>query len=309
MPDGFSIGASSAPDHFRWWCGENLFASPAQARSMDFRVDFTFSAGPPAGSFREEVSKAAAKVNERRRGRPVALCYTAGLDSDLIALELSRQGIPFTPFFLDLWGINYPAFAQNKSFLGLDVQVVRLERIQFYDEVCLPVFRQFGLENPTYLALSYLYEKIPPDFFIVAGNGDLDRTGRLFPKIAENSGYRTGQRALPFSVASAFDYLWPQWKNRAGEFAFFNSTEGLVRSMLFHSEFQASLPYGNTRRVISLEYPELPAREKTNNWDGPAYIENVWVREWLERHRRDWPEFGFWRPDGGAVWELPVGGR
>jgi hypothetical protein len=273
---------------------------------MDFRVEFRFSAGPHR-SFREEAKKAVTSLNERRKGRPVALCYTGGLDSDLIALELREQGVPFTPFFLDLWGINYRAFAENRRFLGLDVQVVRLERIQFYEEVCLPVFRLFGIENPTYLALSYLYEKIPSDFFIVAGNGDLDRTGKLFPKIADRCGYSPAKQTLPFSVATAFDYLWPKEKNRAGEFAFFSSTEGLVRSMLYHPEFNSCVPFSSTRKVLASEYPELPQRAKTNNWDGPAYIENVWVREWLERNLRDWPEFGFWRPDAGTLWELPAG--
>lgn len=305
MLEGSAQIASRAPEHLRWWSGGLPFASPAEARSMEFRMEIQLS-NEPANSFRQEVKRAVAAINEKRQGRPVALCYTAGFDSDLIALELREQGVPFTPFFLDLWGINSPAFAQNQRFLGLEVRVVRLERIHFYEEVCLPVFRKFGIENPTFLALSYLYDKIPPEFFILAGGGDLDRTGRLFPKIAKNCGHQPGEIVLPFSVATAFDYLWPEWKNRESELAFFSSTQGLIKSMLFHPLFNPSLPFASTRKVLAEEYPELPAREKTNNWDGPAYIENVWVREWLERNVKNWPEFSFWRPDCGTLWSLPT---
>lgn len=272
---------------------------------MDFRIDLEIPGENKIRSFREEVKAAVSSLDVRRAGRPVALCYTAGMDSDLIALELRERGIPFTPFFLDLWGINSRAFAENRRFLGLEAEVVRLERIQFYDEICLPVFRQFGIENPTYLALTYLFEKIPPEFFIVVGDGDFDRTGRVFAKIAEGHDLRPGGIHLPFSSAAVFNYLWAAKNGRAGEFSFFSSTPGLINSMIFHPEFSPAFPHSGTRGVLAKEYPELPPRGKTTNWDGAAYAENVWVREWLERHAGEWADFAFWRPSGGTVWTNP----
>lgn len=243
--------------------------------------------------------RACERIDSLRQGKTVALCYSGGVDSEIIAIGLKQAGIPFETYFLDIWGANRKAFlAQKESMQRLKISPIEIElnKLYFYDHHSLKVFRSFGIDNPTYLALAYLFEKIPAGQFIVTGDGDLNRSGAAFARLAEVRA-ATGDTgfALPISAANIFYYLWAEKHARTGEFSFFSSTPGLVASMLEHPLFRAECPTGSTSKVLYHSFPEVRARPKTTNWDEGAYRENVWIREWLERHRKTWPEFDFWR--------------
>lgn len=240
----------------------------------------------------------------------MALCYSGGLDSELIATCLHILGIPFELYFLDLWGINREAFENNsRDFLrgiGKAAHVAELGKDFFYDEYSLPLFQELGCEYPTYLALTWLFGRIPESQFIVVGDGDLNREGALFAELGRKHPVPSGAQGhyAPFATAAVAYYLWAGRHRRAGEFYFFSSTPGLIASMITDPLFESSFPMSRTRRVIHHHFPELKERPKTTNWDGDAYLENRRIRHWLERNARKLPDFRFWRRGAGTVARL-----
>lgn len=292
------------PSFVQWSFGRTPFVSPVAARSVEFSYGFTPTLEPGEYSFPVELRRACERLDQRRAGKTIALCYSGGTDSELIARQLFGLGIPFELYFLDIWGINrevFTAFAPVvRSLTGKKVREVRLEKIPFYEGHSLEAFRRFGCELPTPLALSYLFTQIPKDQFIVVGDGDLNRAGGLFRLIAEKHAAPAG-RALPTSVASVFYYLWAEAHEREGEFYFFSSTPELVASVLQSPHFQCDYPLSQTSALIRHHFPEIQPRAKTTNWDGGAYQENQWIRTWLENHAKKWPEFSFWEKSVGTI--------
>jgi hypothetical protein len=303
------------PAHCEWAFGRKKYAAPAdypgEAFSFAQRPDL---APIDCGSFREEVMKACALMDKRRKGRTVALAFTGGMDSVLLAWTLRRLGIPFELYFLDIWGLNEADFRERAvpgaRALAADLYRVSLDRAYFYEELSLNTFFRFGLEQPTYLALTHLFDKIPKDRFILVGDGDLHRDGGLYASIAKNFGEppRPGL-FLPYSSTAVFYYLWANKHKRSGEFYFYSCTPGLVASMLRHPKFHYQFPFSSTRGVVAEESPEILVGSKSTNWDSPqAEKENKWIRAWIQRHAKEKSATRNWRPGLGTLTDLTAYG-
>jgi hypothetical protein len=289
--------------HFGWAFGAKEFSSPVEVSSLDFRFWFNPSLPRQQLSFREECRKAALLLRERSKGATLALCYSGGRRSEALAYCLRELGIPFEAYFLDIWGVNGKVFrdrrAQFEREFGKPVTVVHLDRQRFYDGVSRPLFRKFGIDAPTYLAMTELFRAIPGDQFIVTGDGDLQRQGRAYEYWGKlNPGAKAD--SLPFLPSSVFYYLWSKESGREGEFYFYRSTPGLVAAQVQHPDFVSAYPLAETNGVFAEAFPEVSAREKSNNWGRESYQENVWIREWLEQDARE-RRIGYWRDDAGSV--------
>lgn len=298
------ISSPPAPAHYEWSLGRKPFSSPIEARSSHFRFSFLPSIPRRPYSFREEILRAAADLDSKRKGRPVALCYSGGLDSDLIAGALTELGIPFDLFFLDIWGINRGPLDEFSPQWGKMVQEIRLDRTYFYESHSLRQFRDFGCELPTYLALTYLFEQIPKNYFIVTGGGDLEISSDLGSKIAALNPVPPGQLHLPFPFGSVYFHLWAKKHRRAGEFYFFRSRPELVAATFQHPSFRHDSVSCSPRQVIYEEFPELKSRCKTTNWDGEHSKENRWVRNWLTKHAEQDHALSYWQRSIGSMVSL-----
>lgn len=299
-------GKAMTPAHLHWSFGGLPYTSPVSAQSAEFHFWFDSMVEERDFDFRQEVVTACSLLDAKRNGRPIALCFSGGVDSEIIARTLKSLGIPFTAFFLNIWNINRESFDRWCGCLaefGAECVVIDLDKIHFYENHALEVFREFGVESPTYLAMAYLFNQIPSDHFIISGDGDLHRTGSLFKLIAEKNLHflNSSEMPMPFSAASVFNYLWAAKNKRAGEFCFFSSTPGIIAAMAAHPLFERKYPFSSTSHVLHAAFPEIKRRPKTTNWDNGAYIENVWIREWLRRHASEWPDFAFWRGEIGTV--------
>jgi organic radical activating enzyme len=282
--------ADVVPSHIGWSFGSHAYVNPAEVSTWDFQYQIQVARNVDSpSSFRESVRNACQRLDRVRQGKTVALCYTGGLDSEVIALTLEEYGIPFELYFLDIWGINPTKFRRN-------VHIVHLKR-DFFLEVHAPEnFQRFGVEFPTYLALTYLFEMIPQDQFIVVGDGDFDRSGRIFKE--DNLNSRNEPASLKITSAGVLYYLWSIETRRLGEFYFYSSTPELIQAVLGHplyiggeSGFRRS-----TRELIYREFPEIQFIEKSTNWDGGGYHENIFIRNWLGRQANIFRGFENWRP-------------
>lgn len=295
----------------RWSFGGVEKASPVAVSSSDFHYSFSPSIIRKRYSFRAEVFRACEKIDQKRAGKTVALCLSGGVDSEIIALALRQRGIPFELYFLDNWGLNRDTYTswvkplENK--LGKKAHVVGLGREYFLEDYSKEVFSKLGFEYPTYLAMTYLFSRIPHDQYIVVGDGDLDRAGDLYSYLGQKLSLKSGQQGLqiPFSSASVAYALWAEMNKRPGEYYFFSSTPELIAATVTDPRYLARYPYSETKEVIYGEFPEIGRRRKTTNWDGIlAQKENWTIRHMLRRHAIKKLQWDFWQPAMGTVVQI-----
>jgi hypothetical protein len=126
------VRRGNPPAHIYWRFGGKSFSHRAHSRSGDFQYRLVPSLEKRDFLFRDEVLRACSLLDRKRGNRPVALCYTGGIDSELIARALHLLGIPFELYFLDIWGLNLERFRENSarflSEIGKTVRIVRLEQ-------------------------------------------------------------------------------------------------------------------------------------------------------------------------------------
>lgn len=293
---------------FHWSFGGVPYSNAMQAKSMDFRVWFSPVAELRESSFRQEVIAACKQLDERRQGKPIALCMSGGLDSEVLLVTLQELGIPYELYFADFWGQNRSTFQSwvrpVARRYGKDVNVVSLERESFL-ETATADFMDFGVEAPTYLGLMQLFRAVPADRFLLVGDGDLARTGPLFRHIAAHSSERLSRqdRPMAFSTSSVVYENWAQKHGRSGEFYFYRSTPGLVTSMLLDPRFVTNFPHSETKHALYNAFPEVAPRAKTTNWDSiSAHFENRRLRMHVEKAVRSrGEELAFWRRLSGTV--------
>lgn len=291
--------------HFDWSFGGISRASPVDAQSVNFNFSFNFLHGSPLFDFRQECLNACIRLDKLRAGKTIALCYSAGLRSEIIALCLSLLGIPYELYFLDIWGINSRQFFQ---LLGLSrivekkqVHIVSIDRMHFYDFISKKQFKAFAIEAPTYIALTALFDKIPKNQFIVTGDGCLQRRARAYSSIAKKFPIAEEQRSstLPFKTSSIFYYLWSKENAREGEYYFFRSTPEIVLSQIFDKAFYCNYPSCETNNIFEAHFPEVYQREKSTNWNADARKENAWIRDWLALYAKQL-RYSFWHESAGV---------
>lgn len=292
-------------DGFMFWSfGGRSYSNPMAARSLDFRVGFKrFKLSRQKYSFRQEVLRACDRINDRRRGKPIGLCFSGGYDSEIVAVGLRERGVPFELYFLDFWGMNSETLknlaAPAADRLGKKLNVVSIDK-PIFDQFANERFLEFGCEGPTYLGLMYLMEQIPANRYIVVGDGDLDRRGSLIDKIGSmhslSMAMTNRQMTVPFTWHSFVLEDWKHRRQKDGEMYFFRSTPELLASVVNDSRFSVNFPYADTRNLLRMSFPEVSTRQKTTNWDTiRAEAENRYIRVELARLARSTPEFAFWR--------------
>lgn len=257
--------------------------------------------------FSLEVENALKRINRIRNGMVVALCFTGGVDSTLLAIEMKRMGIPFDAYFLNIWNINkeylYRHGSKTLENLNVNLKTIELDRLFFYETFSLESFKEFGIELPTPIALTYLFAQIPNNQFLLVADGDLHREGRMYEKIAAEYPHPLPKEGffLPESASSIFFERWNQKHKRVGEFAFFRSTPELIASVLTDPLFTFNYPHSSTKEMIRFHYPSISPRPKFSNWLGNAYDENKMIRAWLKKNAENWPEFLSWKEGLGTI--------
>lgn len=296
-------------EFFHWSFGGIPGASCLDARSDHFEIKFSPRLDRKPFDFRQEVIAACKRLDDQRDGKTIALCYSGGMDSEIIARTLAKLGIPFELYFLDIWGLNRSRFEEDSASLLSELkkkaQIVHLSKEFLYRELISRSFLATGCELPTYLCLTYLFERIPADQYIVVGDGDLDRSAKLYGEIAKEHSVPSGGIHLPFSSSRVAYLLWARKHRRAGEFYFYGSTPELLAAAFLSPDFRYSYPHASPRKLAERAFPEVTPRPKTTNWDtAAAGLENRWVRARVKRIVRDMGDMYFWRPGIGAIADL-----
>lgn len=327
-PAGATTSSAIAPvqkfdfslDFTHWSFGGIENSSPLSAKSSDFKYWFDPVIAKKRYFFREEVLNACKKLDKERNGKEIALCFSGGLDSEIIALALEELKIPYELYFLDFFGLNKATY---KNFilpfttkLKKEVNVVCLAKDYFIEEYARKNFLEYGCELPTPIGLTYLFKNIPNNKYIVVGDGDLDRQGDLFKFIGKNNPTENNGWFLAYSSSSVLYHLWAQKNQKQGSYYFFSSTPELIASAITDPLFGLAYPLGYTRSIIHRDFPEILPREKTTNWDTPEARE---INSYIRNRARAFTEpdsypsrgpqclyasYPFWKPSIGTAVDL-----
>lgn len=288
---------------FIWWkFGGKKYSSIIEAKSSFFEFGLNPRLTYQRYDFCKELTRACHKLDGDRAGQTIALCLSGGVDSELVALEMTKLGIPFEGYFLDIWGINRDVLDQYivplSRSLNFKLNVVRVERDYFLEEFLKKAFCIIGCEFPTYLALTYLFEKIPEDQFIVVGDGDLETKGEAYATLNKRiMGKYLSQKGTWFPVLTSevAYWVWAKYKNRPGSFYFFSSTPELYVSAMTDPNFFNNNGIIDNKEFIYEYYPEIKRRPKTTNWESDPQ-ENKIIRDKVKEVARQVGLENLWTP-------------
>ena len=302
-----TAGYNIVPSYFHWSFGEKYRSNPIEAGSLDFKVWFSPIAERKDYNFRDEVFKKCQEIDQKRNNKPVALCYSGGESSEIIALAMHQLGIPFELYYLDNWLLNQ---ANRKSFaepfakkLGAPLNVVSISERFFDQEILRSDFAESGLDHPTPMLMKYLFSVIPASHFIVTGSGNLERSGKRNEIIGAEQAPLPNLRDLSwtFSPSQVSYYDWATKNSRPGEYYFFQSSPGLLLSVMESKLINKSFPNVNIKGLVYSSFPEITPRSKSTNWDSPLAAAQLFeFRERLvgEAKRR---QMGYWRLSAGCT--------
>jgi hypothetical protein len=294
-------------NEFTHWTWKNAVDQPdADEQEFKFWFDPVIERRPY--DFRQEVVRAAEKLDSLRQGKTLAVCVSGGLDSEVLVRTIHQLGLPYEMYFLDNWGRNRDTFQQWVKPLAQElnrkVQVVSLDRSYFYDQYAPQVFGELSCDAPTSLMMTYLFKSIPQDQYIVTGSGGLDRSGDLYEFLADKHPVAKDYHGIPIPVSTssvAYD-IWAKTAKREGEWYFFHSTPELIAATLLHPGVKIAYPLVQTNAMITATFPEVATRAKTTNWDSPlAKIENSELRLKLAHHSANFEHQKNWFPAIGTV--------
>jgi hypothetical protein len=200
--------------------------------------------------------------------------------------------------------------------VGKATHIVRLEESFFKQDYAFRAFEELGCEYPTYLALTYLFSRIPFDQYIVTGDGDLDRDGSLFVKIAlkHQATRPTNSISVPVASSSIAYRIWAQANKRRGEYYFFSSTPELIASVADDPSFRSRYPQNNAKDLLYRDFPQIARRPKTTNWENGGDDENRKIRRALEIHAATKPGLAHYQAALGTrvcvdtIYKKPIAG-
>lgn len=296
---------STTPNYLHWSFGDQYRSNPMTAKSLNFKVWFSPIAERKSYNFREEVFAKCKEIDKKRDGKPVALCYSGGESSEVIAIALKQLGIPFELYFLDAWLFNQH---QRKAFaepfakqMGVPLHVVSISENFFEFEFLPKDFLEYGLDHPTPMLLRYLYSAIPSTHFIVTGSGNLERSGKKNEKIGRIHSPDESMKRLSwtFSPSNVTFYDWAEKNQRPGEYYFYQSSPGLLLSVLESPLINHNFPEVNLKGLIYSSFPEIQPRSKSTNWDTAEGAERLHeLREHI---------IAFAKKNGLSFWHLSSG--
>lgn len=156
----------------------------------------------------------------------VALCLS-GSDSELIAHYLHKNDIPTEYFFLDIGGINPTELELCKKIsakYNTKLNVISITLPELLDTLIYENFHITHVCWPTYVTLPSLIKQIPNDFYIITGEGDIEKGWPRYMRIynekiknPDNDHFYIPAHLTEISYRLSMDYF-----NKHGESNFYS---------------------------------------------------------------------------------------
>jgi hypothetical protein len=268
------------PQHIKW-----------SINSVDFRnyegipynddVDFFFDyenlyeGYNPSINYKQAIRNRLMQLSDKK----LAICIS-GIDSEIIAREAKDLGLNFELFFLSNWGINDYMLVlaqQLATELSVNLNVTTVTREDAFDFAKLQ-YKKVRVNKPTYLISPMLFSVIPEDYYIICGEGDINKSDGDYKNTNNVAGNTT--KFLSMSTTEIAYWLWAREHNRAGDYYFHSSTKELILSSWHDPLTKFDSPFISNRDSIkNLWGDNLIFKGKTTNWDTEhGQIENFSMR-------------------------------
>ncbi len=255
---GQQAHAARLPSHVYWSFGGEDFARIDTTKPYVFQYTFDANAVQildPKAAVQAALLRYAALTS-----LPFAICLS-GSDSEIIAREAKALDLQFELFFLNIWdnnSIERAVAEQIASQLGKTLNVITLTKNDAIHQVLPQTSAVLQAAKPTYLVLPHLLQSIGTGYFIIGGEGDLEKNS---PEYSFDSGTQ-----VPFGITEVFYRQVIIDAGLNGDMYFFASTPELIMSFRRHPLIQTGENFIDTRNVKSAIWPELLYTTKTNNW-------------------------------------------
>ena len=277
----------SIPQHIKWAINSEEFGNynnvPIETTAnFSFSYENLYEGYDPSVNFKQAIRNRLTQLGNQK----LAICIS-GIDSEIIAREAKDLGLSFELFFLSTWGMNDYMLMQCEQLsreLNSKLNVISVSREDafHFSKIQYPKVR---VNKPTYLILPMLFSAIPEDYYIICGEGDINKGDRDYqnPDIMIPDAGTIDIRnpnCITISNTEIVYWLWARENSRNGDYYFFSSTKELILSGWNdpHTEFR--FPLVSNRESIKHYWGDnLVFKGKTTNWDTDlAGQENVLMR-------------------------------
>lgn len=259
------ISDLTLPRHVYWEINDHPYAEIENYENTRFTFNYTLDHNLSHTDLKTSIRNALIRIHTLS-GKTLAICV-GGADSEIIARESAYLGLPAEIFFLSMWGINKSSLdkiADLSTELRYKLNVINLSREEAFESIIPTNFSKLQAEKPTYLCLPFLFNQIPPEMFIVGGEGDPQKSGRDYEWLAADNGLYNG---LPISITELWYRQWAITNNRDCEMYFYSSTQELIKSYFYHPLLEKKNKCINTRGLVDALWPNLKFNYKTTNWE------------------------------------------
>jgi hypothetical protein len=258
----------SIPQHIKWSINSIDFGNYEGIPYNDdvnfvFNYENIYEGYDPSVNFKQAIRNRLTQLSDKK----LAICLS-GIDSEIIAREAKDLGLNFELFFLSNWGLNNYMLALCEQLaieLNTKLNVVTVTRQDAFDFAKLQ-YQTRRVNKPTYLILPMLFDAIPEDYYIICGEGDINKSGKDYTEaqiVVEDN--------ISISNTEISYWLWAMQKNRNGDYYFFSATKELILSDWNAPLTEINFPeISNRRNIQSLWGNNLIFTEKTTNWDTEA---------------------------------------
>jgi hypothetical protein len=153
--------------------------------------------------------------------------FLSGSDSELIAYFLYKHSIPTEYFFLDICGINSAELDLCKKIAVKYNTKLNVISITEYELLNTIIYENFHITHvcwPTYVTLPYLIKQIPNDFYIITGEGDIEKGWPRYLTIYEQKikTYDNNYFYIPVHLTEISYRLSMDYYGKSGESNFYS---------------------------------------------------------------------------------------
>lgn len=270
----------SIPSHIKWSINSVEFGDYKGLpfnKNINFVFDYEnlYDGYNPSVNFKQAIRNRLTQLGHNK----LAICIS-GVDSEIIAREAKDLGLTFELFFLSNWGMNDYMLSlceQLATELDVKLNVISITREDAF-EFAKQQYNKVRVNKPTYLILPMLFSAIPEDFYIICGEGDINKSDGDYQN--DNIITEKNVESLSISNTEISYWLWAKEHNRNGDYYFFAATKELILSSWNDPLTEFNFPLiSNRASITNLWGDNLIFKGKTTNWDTEnAKLENLLMR-------------------------------
>lgn len=175
--------------------------------------------------------------------------FLSGVDSELIARSLHLHRIPTEYYFLHILKVNKSDLILVRKIAeryNTKLNVITIEFSELLNNISVENFNIHKVCFPTYASVPYLIKHIPDDYYIVIGEGDIEKTNdkkysKLFNKKITN--YDPNYLYIPMHLSEISYTLSIDYYKKKGEGNFFSTDFNLWYHILSSTELISNGKY------------------------------------------------------------------